>query len=118
MIVAADGDLWFTNEKKNAIVRMAAPGVYAPYPLPTKSAFGNVSNPNGMTIGCDGTIWFAEPNVNQIGRVTKNGSIAEYHLSEGGDSDSGPGIAADRHNCASTRIIWFTQSKSLGEFRY
>jgi virginiamycin B lyase len=69
----ADGNLWFTDNISNEIVKMTPAGAITRYPIPTF-----FSSPSSITAGPDGNVWFAEVNGNKIGRITPAGVITEF----------------------------------------
>ena len=58
-----DGNLWFTENTRNAVVRLTPSGAFTFFTVPTAGA-----NPHGITTGPDGALWFTEFNANKIGR--------------------------------------------------
>ena len=68
-----DGNIWFTEFIRNAIVRLTPAGVFTFFTIPTQSA-----NPQGITRGPDNALWFAEQNANKIGRIDTIGNIVEF----------------------------------------
>jgi len=68
-----DGNIWFTEDVRNAIVRLTPAGVFTFFTIPTQSA-----NPQGITRGPDNALWFAEQNANKIGRIDTIGNIVEF----------------------------------------
>ena len=93
-----DGNLWFTELRRDRIGRITPAGTITEYPLPTADSY-----PGGIAAGPDGNLWFTEGEGNQIGRITPRGRITEYPLPT---ADSGPsGIAAGPDG-----NLWFTES--------
>jgi len=92
-----DGNIWFTESQRNAVVRLTPAGVFTFFTLPTAGA-----NPNGITAGPDGALWFTESNANQIGRVDPvSGVVTEF-----AGLSSGPNRIAAGPDGA----LWFTES--------
>jgi len=60
---AADGSVWFTEEKGDAVGRITSSGSITEYVLPP-----GVS-PEGIVIGPDGAPWFSEFKASRIGRL-------------------------------------------------
>jgi len=113
--VAADGSVWFTEErtdKLGQLVASIAPGTGPPvttttireYPLPRGA------RPRGITAGPEGTIWFTEYGAGKIGRITPAGAITEFALAPG----SGP-----EDITFSSDGLWFTESAAdrIGRIR-
>jgi len=100
-----DGNIWFTEQFANNIVRFnVADSTFTEFPLPTAVAI-----PTLITAGPDGNLWFIEsrfgggPDVgNRIGRITPNGVITEFPIptpdARAGDITAGP-----------DGNIWFTE---------
>ena len=90
-----DGNIWFTEQIRNAIVRLTPAGVFTFFTIPTPGA-----NPHGITAGPDGNLWFTEFNANRIGRITTAGVITEF-----------PGVTGspDRITAGSDGNLWFTE---------
>jgi virginiamycin B lyase len=59
-----DGNIWFTESLRNAVVRLTPSGVFTFFEIPTPGA-----NPHGITVGPDRALWFTEFNGNRIGRI-------------------------------------------------
>ena len=69
-----DGNIWFTENIRNAVVRLTPSGAFTFFTVPTPGA-----NPSGITTGPDGALWFTEFNGNQIGRIDPStGAITEF----------------------------------------
>jgi virginiamycin B lyase len=90
-----DGNLWFTEFTRNAIVKLTPNGRFTFFTIPTAGA-----NPHGITVGPDGALWFAEFNGNQIGRIDVAGNITEF----GGITGS-----PDRITAGPDGNLWFTE---------
>jgi virginiamycin B lyase len=102
-IVAADGAMWITEARGDAIVRFYKPaGVghqFTTYKLRTANA-----KPTGIAVGPKG-LWFTEDLANRIGHITFSGHITEYPIPT---SNSHPfGIVAGPDGA-----LWFTQRTS------
>jgi virginiamycin B lyase len=70
----ADGALWFTEGRGNAIGRLALDGTITEYPLPTAGA-----NPTQIVAGSDGALYFVE-SAGNVGRITTDGVVTEYPM--------------------------------------
>src|SRR5207244_5902100 len=70
-----DGNVWFTEELGNKIVRLTPgnPPTMAEFPLLTDGALPWDINP-----GADGNLWFTELAGRHIGKITPQGVITEY----------------------------------------
>ena len=90
-----DGNIWFTEGLRNAIVRLTPLGEFTFFPIPTPGA-----NPHGITAGPDGALWFTEFNANQIGRIDTFGNITEFGPVTG---------SADRITVGPDGNLWFTE---------
>jgi virginiamycin B lyase len=90
-----DGNLWFTERLRNAIVKLTPLGEFTFYTIPTLDA-----NPAGITAGPDGALWFAEFNGHSIGRIDVLGNITEF----GGVTGSPSRITAGPDG-----NLWFTE---------
>ena len=92
----SDGNLWFTENIRNAVVRLTPSGTFTFFTIPTGGA-----NPHGITTGPDGALWFAEFNGNKIGRIdSATGAITEF----------GP-VSGSPHRIATgpDGNLWFTE---------
>jgi virginiamycin B lyase len=96
IVEGADGALWFTELRGNAIGRLTTGGELTEYPLPTADAFLA-----DITAGPDGALWFTESSGNKIGRITTSGEITEYEL----PADAMPGAIVAGPDGA----LWFTE---------
>ncbi|MEI9987307.1 MAG: hypothetical protein WDN69_31635 [Aliidongia sp.] len=63
-----DNNLWFTDQKVNAIVRLTTAGVATAFPTVTPNAA-----PAAISRGFDGAMWSTEDNANAIGHLTVDG---------------------------------------------
>lgn len=72
----ADGALWFTEARANAIGRLL-PGANAveEFPLPVANGY-----PYALVAGPDGALWFTAANADSIGRVTVAGTVKLFRL--------------------------------------
>jgi virginiamycin B lyase len=72
-----DGNVWFTEELGNNIVRLVPgdPPTMTEYPLLTQAAL-----PFDITRGLDGNLWFTELYGRHIGKITPEGHITEYYV--------------------------------------
>jgi virginiamycin B lyase len=93
-----DGNIWFTENTRNAIVRLTPSGVFTFFTIPTPGA-----NPHGITVGPDGALWFAEFNGNKIGRI--NPSAKRPTITEFGPVTGSP----DRITPGPDGNLWFTE---------
>ena len=98
-----DGNLWFTELTRNAVVKMTPSGSFTFYTIPTPGA-----NPQGITVGPDGALWFTEFNTNQIGRIDVAGNFTEF-----GGVSGGP----DRIAAGPDGNLWFTEPSPFAESR-
>jgi virginiamycin B lyase len=89
-----NGDIWFTEFTRNAIVKLSG-GHLTFHTIPTPGA-----NPHGITLGPDGALWFTEFNGNQIGRITTDGTITEFGPVTG---------SPDRITLGPDGNLWFTE---------
>ena len=96
--VAPDGNVWFTEQVRSAIVKLTPQGKFTFYPTPTLGA-----NPNGITVGPDGALWFAEFNANQIGRIDPFDPLGR--ITEFGSLSDGP----MRITTGPDGNLWFTE---------
>jgi virginiamycin B lyase len=93
-----DGNIWFTENLRNAVVKLTPSGVFTFFTIPTLDA-----NPHGITVGPDGAIWFAEFNGKKIGRINpfdRRGRIAEFGPVTG---------SPDRITAGPDGNLWFTE---------
>ena len=77
--VGPDGNLWFTESKRNNIGRLdpaTGRSTSSPFPRPT------FPNPGGdITLGPDGNLWFTEPHTSGIGRIDPtNGVVTNFPI--------------------------------------
>src|SRR5262249_44094419 len=91
-----DGNLWFTENIRNAVAKLTPSGVFTFYTIPTPSAI-----PAGIPVGSDGALWFAEFGVNRIGRIDVLGNITEFGSTTGGPVKITAGPDGN---------LWFTES--------
>ncbi len=70
-----DGNLWFTENKKDQIGRITPSGEVSEFAIPTPA-----SKPTGITTGPDGNVWFVEYGANKIGRITPAGAVTEFEV--------------------------------------
>ena len=76
LVVAPDGQVWFTESSGNRIGRMKPDGTgLVEFPLPHPD-----SSPRILALGTDGNLWFSEHTGNRIGRITPAGAITEYDI--------------------------------------
>jgi len=94
--IGSDGNLWFTENIRNAIVKLTTGGVFTFFTIPTGGA-----NPAGITTGPDGALWFAEHNANKIGRIDVLGTT----ITEFGGLNGSP----DRITAGPDGNLWFTE---------
>ena len=93
-----DGNIWFTEGLRNAIVRLTPAGEFTFFTIPTPGA-----NPHGITVGPDGALWFTEFNGNQIGRIDP--SAKRPTITEFGPVTGSP----DRITAGPDGNLWFTE---------
>ena len=92
--LGADGNLWFTGNKSNAVAKLTPEGGVREYPIPTLQC--------GVTMltATEKGLYFTESQAHKIGFVSYAGIITEYELADG----SAPyGIAVDAR-----QTVWFT----------
>jgi virginiamycin B lyase len=94
-----DGNIWFTEGLRNAIVRLTPAGKFTFFPIPTPGA-----NPHGITVGPDGALWFTEFNGNQIGRIDPF-ARPRPTITEFGPVTGSP----DRITAGPDGNLWFTE---------
>src|SRR5205823_8287867 len=98
----SDGNVWFTEELGNDIVRLDPQDPFAQtdFFLPTDGAL-----PWDISPGPDGNLWFTELAGRNVGKITPAGAITEYPVpGEFGIA----GIAAS----PSGDSLWFTENDS------
>ena len=103
-----DGNVWFTEEIGNNIVRLdpANPGDQTEFPLLTEVAL-----PWDISIGPDGNLWFTELAGRHIGKITPDGTITEYPVpASSGSPESPPTPSGD--SCGSPRTTRATSARS------
>jgi len=81
MTLGGDGDLWFTDNQRNAIGRMTASGSLREFPLRSPNAlaapfYGQWQ----IATSCDGAVWFTEPGPDNVGRMDSSGRLNEFAL--------------------------------------
>ncbi len=91
----ADGAMWFTLRRGNAIGRIDGEGHMSFFPLPTRDA-----DPLGIVLGPDGALWFTEFGASQIGHIVPDGSIKEYPTPTPGAWPTAIEVGQDGH-------LWF-----------
>ena len=91
-----DGNLWFTENRRDQIGRITPSGAI------TEFSLGSLSSPIGITTGPDGNLWFTEQSGNRIGRITTSGSIVEFSIPT---ADSQPFVIT----LGSDGNLWFTE---------
>jgi streptogramin lyase len=69
-----DGNLWFTENDNNQIVRVTTTGDFTLVATLKTGSF-----PYEITAGPDGNLWFTE-NSNRIGRITLDGHVTEFDV--------------------------------------
>jgi virginiamycin B lyase len=100
MVVAPDGNLWFTAPGQ--IWRVTPAGVATFTPVSAGA------DPFGIAVGPDGNIWFAEQNANKIGRIFPDGSgLIEFPLPA---AAAGPRLIT----AGADGRLWFSCSGGLG----
>lgn len=89
MTAGPDSNLWFTDQKVSAIVRITTAGVATAFPTLTPNA-----QPAAISRGFDGALWSTEDSANAIGHLTVNGTVKEFALptknAEPGEIAPGP----------------------------
>ncbi|HET6689384.1 MAG TPA: hypothetical protein VFG74_00830, partial [Miltoncostaeaceae bacterium] len=77
--VAADGSVWYTDQRNSYIGRLdPGTGKIVDYPTPTPA-----SGPHGITVAPDGQIWYTGQGAGVLGRVDPgSGRITEFPLPE------------------------------------
>jgi virginiamycin B lyase len=97
--VGADGALWYTAQRANAIGRLdPATGIIKQYALKTPN-----SGPHGLVSDAAGNIWFTANYAGYIGKLDpKSGEVTKYQINDprGGDPHT-PALAPDGR-------VWFT----------
>ena len=87
--VGPDGNLWYTDQGRNKIVRAVLPSGYTEFSVPTATA-----SPYDIVSGPGGYLWFTELTGNKIGRITTNGTqIDEFPIPAGVSAPQPSGIA-------------------------
>ena len=96
-----DGNVWFTEEIGNNIVRLDPddPENQTEFPIETVQAL-----PWDIAPGPDGNLWFTELAGRNIGKITPQGTITEYPVP--GDFGGIAGIAA----APPGNRLWFTEN--------
>jgi streptogramin lyase len=74
LLLASDGNLWFTDDAVPAIGRITPSGEITEFTGPLTSE----SRPQGLVAGPGGYLWFADDD--SIGRISLNGTITEFPL--------------------------------------
>jgi virginiamycin B lyase len=72
LTLGPDGDLWFTDSRRDRIVQMTPGGARKEF------ALAPGSQPVGIASGPDGALWFTEKK--KIGRITPAGETKEFEL--------------------------------------
>jgi len=76
-----DGNLWFTEDKNNAVGRVTPGAVITEF-----TAGFPTGNPRGIVTGPDGNLWVAMAGgAGAIAKVTKAGEVTEYPVTTPGD---------------------------------
>ena len=76
-----DGNLWFTEDKNNAVGRVTPGAVITEF-----AAGFPTGNPRGIITGPDGNLWVAMAGgAGAIAKVTKSGEVVEYPVPTAGD---------------------------------
>lgn len=91
LVVAADGNVWFTLARVPQIGRITMAGEI--------TVFGVGGDPRDIAAGADGNLWFTEPSVDKIGRMTPRGEYVEFTVPR-----APWGISA-----GSDGNVWFTE---------
>jgi streptogramin lyase len=101
IVAGPDGNLWFTEQTKNAVAKVTTSGVVTEYPIPNSVN----ATPFGIALGPDGNLWFTENSANKIGRITIEGIITGYPI---------PTAASDPLDIAAgpDGNLWFTEGKA------
>jgi streptogramin lyase len=89
-----DGNLWYTRDGFDGLVRITVDGVTTEFP-------GLSDNPSGITLGPDGNLWFTM--FDAVGRMTAPGVYEEF-ASAGTAGMSGRGITTGPDG-----LLWFAQ---------
>jgi len=94
-----DGNLWFTDAGRNALVRMTPAGIATTFPVPTPS-----SGVFGVAAGLGGEIYFTERDAGRLGRLAPDGQVTEI------DCIPTPASAPTSIARAPDGRLWFTES--------
>jgi virginiamycin B lyase len=71
---AADGTIWFTIDRANAIGRIRA-GT-----MERLATYGTNVEPTGLGVGKDGTVWFTDIGARGVTRIAPSGEVARFSL--------------------------------------
>jgi streptogramin lyase len=96
LVLASDGNLWFTDDAVPAIGRITPSGEITEFTGSLTSA----SRPRGLVAGPGGYLWFADNE--SIGRVSLDGTITEFPLA--------PELKPEHLTLGPGENIWFTQT--------
>ena len=106
IVMATNGNLWFTEYYANKIGRITPGGKITEYAIPTAD-----SHPWGLAAGPDGSMWFTELKADHIGRITTGGKITEYNIPNATIEDNVEAITAGPDG-----NLWFTVGHSSSPF--
>ncbi len=102
IIAGADGNLWFTDHRANAIERITPGGHVQAFAVPTAD-----SGVTGIARAADGMLWFTESDSGRIGSVDTNGKITDYALDIQTKAPMAVTVARDG-------TIWMTNQHVVG----
>src|SRR4029077_12606237 len=64
LVKGPDGNVWFTDSGRNAVVRMSTAGAIRTFSMPVRNTF-----PHGLVVGAAGRIWFGEADRGRIASI-------------------------------------------------
>jgi virginiamycin B lyase len=95
---AADGSMWFSQDRDNQVGRLTAAGAITRFPVPTANG-----SPGVITQGADGNLWFLE-DIGNVARITPAGVITEFSVGDHVFYSGGQAICL-----GPDQNIWFTE---------
>jgi streptogramin lyase len=99
--MGAEGNLWFTELRRNQIGRITPSGQVTEFRL------DRTETPRALTAGPEGNIWFTAWRLDRIGRVTPSGQVTEFPVA-GAEHELGSIVAGSDGN------LWFTDGNKIG----
>ena len=103
IVTGPDGNLWFTEQRTNAIARSTPSGQITEFPVPAGV------QPGDITTGPDGNLWFTSFGTAAVGRITPAGAVTMFPVSS---STGGVQVSTRSITTGPDGNLWFTTSEN------